>query len=708
MLKPALVLLLLFTMISFTDAQPEMQTSPQLDLMPWPQSVRVGTGQLPITQGFTVGFTGNKDARLQAAAGRFLQRLSRQTGMPMNTRPTDGASATLVIAAEHASKDYPELGEDESYDLQVTPSGARITAPNTLGALHALQTFLQLVQPSPAGFAVPAVVIHDQPRFAWRGMMLDVARHFEPLTAVKRTLDGMEAVKLNVLHLHLSDDQGFRVESKTFPKLQEKGSDGLYYTQDDIRDLIAYAADRGIRVVPEFDMPGHSISWFVGYPELASGPGPYQIERTWGIHNPAMDPTRDSTYKFLDKFIDEMAGLFPDRYFHIGGDEVNGKQWNANPKIQEFMRTHGIKNNQDLQAYFNTHLEKIVSKHHKTMIGWDEILRPDMPKTIVIQSWRGQASLAQAARQGYRGLLSSGYYLDLMWPAAMHYEVDPLSGDAAHLSPQEQQRILGGEACLWSEYVSPENFDSRLWPRAAAIAERLWSPQNVQDVDSMYRRLAAMNVWLEWLGNSQVSSYYLMLHRLAGQNDMAPLKVLADVVEPVKDYTREDLAASQPTSLTPLNRLVDAVPPESEKARQFADLARQAAGGKATPAVYAQMRAQLTEWRDNDARLQPLLQKSFLLKEVAPLSRNLSLCAATGLQALDYLSRGQRAPAPWAAQQITMLQQALKPGHAQLLLMVAGPVETLVRASQGTAQARKRPIKLRPTAMGRRGALAPR
>lgn len=697
MRTPTLVLILLVSFMSLTDAQPEMQAQPQLDLMPMPQSVRPGNGQLVITQSFSVALTGEKNARLQAAAGRFLQRLSRQTAMPLNTLPSDGAGATLVIAAEHASKDYPELGEDESYDLQVTPTGARITSTTTLGSMHALQTFLQLVRPTSAGFAVPALVIHDQPRFPWRGLMLDVARRFEPMSAVKRAVDGMEAVKLNVLHLHLSDDQGFRVESKAFPKLQEKGSDGLYYTQDDLRDLITYAADRGIRVIPEFDMPGHSISWFVGYPELSSGSGPYQIERTWGIHNPAMDPTRDSTYKFLDKFVDEMAGLFPDHYFHIGGDEVNGKQWDANPKIQEFMRGHGIKNNADLQAYFNSHLEKIVSKHHKTMIGWDEILRPDMPTTIVIQSWRGQASLAQAAKQGYRGLLSSGYYLDLMQPALMHYAVDPLSGDAARLSPQEQQRILGGEACLWSEYVSPENFDSRLWPRAAVVAERLWSPASVHDVESMYQRLPVISTWLEWLGNKHVSSYYLMLHRLAGQEDMAPLKVLADVVEPVKDYTREDLAATPATSMSPLNRLVDAVPPESETGRQFAGLVQQAVAGKASPAVYTRLHAQLTQWAGNDARLQPLLQKSFLLKEVAPLSRNLSACAQTGLQALDYLSRGQRPPSGWTTQQIGMVQQALKPGHAQLLLMVAAPVETLVRASAGmpaNASRNKRPWAL--------------
>ncbi len=173
--------------------------------------------------------------------------------------------------------------------------------------------------------------------------MFDVGRHFIPLDVLRRNVDGMEAVKMNVFHWHLSENQGFRIESKKFPKLQEQGSDNLYYTQDEVRDFIAYARERGIRVVPEFDMPGHSTAWFVGYPELASGPGPYQIERKWGVMDPAMDPTNEKTYKFLDEFIGEMAKVFPDHFFHIGGDEVNGKQWDANPKIQEFKKAHNIK-----------------------------------------------------------------------------------------------------------------------------------------------------------------------------------------------------------------------------------------------------------------------------------------------------------------------------------------------------------------------------
>src|SRR6266567_5252668 len=226
-------------------------------------------------------------------------------------------------------------------------------------------------------------------------------------------------------------------------------------------------------------MPGHSRSLFVGYPQLASGPGPYKIEP--GGADAVMDPTQEGTYKFIDKLIEEMARLFPDDYFHIGGDEVNGSQWDNNPKIQAFIRSHGMKSNQDLQAYFNQRLQKILSKHHKIMMGWDEVLHPDLPKTVVVQSWRGQQSLATAAQQGYRGLLSFGYYLDLMWPASRHYAVEPLSGQGASLNADEKARILGGESCMWSEFVTPENIDSRIWPRNAAIAERLWSPAGVQD-----------------------------------------------------------------------------------------------------------------------------------------------------------------------------------------------------------------------------------
>jgi hexosaminidase len=655
-----------------------------LNLMPTPSSVQMGSGALKIDANFTLALAGHTDARLTGAAERFAERLARQTGLLIATKPVKDEKATLVVRTEHDSKAIQDVGEDESYVLDVTSSGATITAPTDLGALHGLQTFLQMVAVSPEGFTAPAVNIKDTPRFPWRGLMIDSGRHFIPLEVLRRNMDGMEAVKMNVLHLHLSENQGFRVESKKFPKLHEMGSDGLFYTQEEIRGLIAYARERGIRVVPEFDMPGHSTAWFVGHPELASGPGPYQIDRKWGVLNPAMDPTNEKVYKFLDEFIGEMAKLFSDHFFHVGGDEVNGKEWDANPKIQEFIRAHDLKGNAGLQLYFNKKLQAIVSKHGKSMVGWDEVLDPTLPKDIVIQSWRGQASLAEAAKQGYRGILSNGYYLDLGWSAARHYAVDPMGDAAVNLSAEEKARILGGEACMWSEYVNAENIDSRIWPRSAAIAERLWSPQEVRDPASMYARMQVVGAGLEWIGLTHGSYYPSMLHRIAGaasSAEFAALKTFADVVEPVKDYKREETATEEPTSKTPMIRVVDAISLESRAGREFGEMVDKfVASSCHDTTLAAQLRAHLVVWRDNDAKLQPLMGQSYLVKEIAPTSQGLSAVAAIGLAALDALEHGGNADEAWKTQQLAVLQQAHSI-KSQLLLIPAPAIQKLVEAA---------------------------
>ncbi len=683
------------------------QAQPSPSLMPLPQHMQMKDGSLIIDTAFSVAITGDSNALFRRAVDRFISHLRQRTGTPlldMRMAKVPPATLEIRIAPESTRNRHTEaaenpasngMNEDESYKLEINSTGATLEAPTALGAMHGLQTLLQLVENTPAGFAVPALSIQDQPRFAWRGLMIDSGRHFIPVEIIKHNLDGMEAVKLNVFHWHLSEDQGFRAESKRFPKLTGMGSDGLYYTQEEMRDVVRYAHDRGIRVVPEFDVPGHTTSWFVGYPELASAPGPYHIERNWGVFNPAMDPTKESTYKFLDELIGEMARIFPDRYFHIGGDEVNGKQWSANPRIRAFMRAHHLQTNDDLQAYFNRRLQRIVSRHGKIMMGWDEILRPDLPKSIVIQSWRGQKSLAEAAQQGYRGILSSGYYLDLIWPASRHYAVDPISDATAALTPEQQKLILGGEACMWSEYVSPENIDSRIWPRMAAIAERLWSPQNVQDVNSMYARMAVLSKELDELGLTQESSYPEMLRRIAGTDDISALRSLADVVEPTKDYTRYKTALVKPTSLVPLNRLIDAARPESTTAREFAQsvdalLAAPNGGSGATqdmqgaaesPAqTEAKIRAMLLRWQNTQTQLQALEATSFLMKEVAPQAQNLSAVAAVGLQALDYLDQHKQPPPDWTTQQLALLQTA-KMLQAQVFLMIVDPVQKLVQAS---------------------------
>lgn len=655
------------------------QSQLQLNLMPMPASVQQNPGQLQISDSFWVGVTGTHDASLDGGAQRFMKELSLITGIPF--RANASGTPTLEVHADRGREAVQKLGEDESYELNVTGSGAKITAPGPLGALHGLQTFLQLVRITPTGFAVPAVTIKDQPRFPWRGMLIDVSRHFIPIDVLKRNLDGMEAVKMNVLHWHLSDDQGFRAESKKFPKLTGMGSEGKFYTQEEIRDLIAYAHDRGIRVVPEFDTPGHSRSWFVGYPELASNPGPFTVDNENGPSS-VTDPTREETYKFMDKFVEEMGKLFPDQFFHIGGDEVDPKFWDSNPKIQEFKQAHGMKSDADLQAFYNQKLEKILAKHHKTMVGWDEILHPDLPKDIVVQSWRGQDSLAKAAQEGYRGLLSYGYYLDLMWPAARHYAVDPMSGAAANLTPEQKALILGGESAQWAEWVTPENVDSHIWPRNEVIAERLWSPQNVTDVNSMYTRMHAVSLELEALGLTQLSARRLMLQRMAGTADTTALRVLADVVEPVKDYNRWSEEQKGPINFhAPLTRLIDAAYPESDTAREFSELVRRyITSGYNDEAAEKQIRTSLTLWRDNDVKLEPVLKQSSLLEEDIPVSQNLAMVAAAGLQALDYLDKGEAEPELWKAQQIAVLEVAKKP-VAGLLLQVTAPIEQLVQAA---------------------------
>jgi len=622
------------------------QSPTQLNLMPWPATVEMGQGSLAIGPALLIALTGYSEPRLLNA----IRRLGELA--------TGGSPAKLVIQCDQ------KFGEDESYHLQITPQGARLSAPNPLGVLRGLETFRQLVISTPQGLQAPVVDIEDHPRFAWRGLHLDVSRHWMPVPVILRNIDGMAAVKLNVFHWHLSDDQGFRVESKRFPKLQQLGSDGLYYTQEQVRQVIVYAQDRGIRVVPEFDVPGHTTSWLVGYPELASAPGPYQIERNWGVFDPTMDPTRESTYEFLDAYIGEMAALFPDPFFHIGGDEVTGKQWRNSARIREFMRKNRLKSTGDLQAYFNRRLQKVVAKYGKRMEGWDEILDPDLPKSIVIQSWRGQKSLAESARHGFSCILSAGYYLDHMEPASKLYAVDPLDGDAASLSNEERARILGGEVAMWGEFVSPENVDSRIWPRAAAVAERLWSPQEVRDVPWMYRRLEQVSRSLDLLGL-----------RLAAGDPVEPLKTLADVVQPATFGQR--IRTHQYTQLTPLNRLVDTVRPESDTARDFAALVDRM---PATKMDRAQMRIWLARWRDNHVLLQPVLEKSDLLREDLPVSEALSRLGSIGLQALDYLERGERPPATWVVQQRSFLETLKKP-IAELRLAIAPSIEKLVNAA---------------------------
>jgi hexosaminidase len=649
-------------------------------LMPQPAHLTANAGSLAVTPQFSAAADKFHDARLDAAIARMLVRLEAQTGVQIATNPASGPS-TLTITVDGAGQAIQGPDENESYSLEITPNGAHLKAPTVVGAIHGLETFLQLIQNDGTNYFLPAVTIDDAPRFRWRGLMIDVSRHFQPIEVIKRTLDGMAAVKMNVFHWHLSDDQGFRIDSKVFPKLNGMGSDGLFYTQDQAREIIAYARDRGIRVVPEFDIPGHALSWMVGYPELASGTGPdyggpYQIEHQYGIFDPVMDPTRDSTYKFLDRFIGEMAELFPDPYMHIGGDENNGVQWAANPRIQEFAKKHDLKDTAALQTYFNQQLLPILKKHNKRMIGWDEIFAPGLSKDAVIESWRGFDSLAASAKAGYEGILAQPYYLDHIDSAERHYLADPVPVGTS-LTPEEQARILGGEACMWSEHVSPRSIDSRIWPRTAAIAERLWSPQSVNNVDDMYRRLWVESLRLESLGLTHLSAEDVGLRQLAGTAQIEPLRVLASVVQPVRFEERYQMQHT--SQLTPMDHLIDAVRPDPLSRHQVQQLVKTYLANH-DPAARAELTATFESWIAASPKALALMTAAPLLRDPAPRAQQLGNLGTAGLEALIFIDKHETPPAGWVQAKQSVIDEAAKPAGL-VWFTVLDPVRDLVKAA---------------------------
>jgi hexosaminidase len=648
-----------------------------LNMMPWPSQVKMEEGRFPVTADLTIAIQGKADSRLYQAASRALRRMSGRTGLFLKqdyVAPTGAVEgASLVIICDRPGR--VTLGEDESYSLSVNPKKIEIHCATDIGGLYGLETLLQLLQADAAGYYFPAVSIADAPRFPWRGLLIDACRHWMPVPMIKRNLDAMTAVKMNVLHWHLSEDQGFRVESKLFPGLHEKGSDGLYYTQQDVQDVIAYADERGIRVVPEFDMPGHATAWFVGNPGLASAKGPFKIERRYGVMDPVMDPTREETYEFLDAFWREMTALFPDDYMHIGGDENNGKMWNANPDIQAFMKKNQIADNHALQAYFNKRLLAILTRYRKKMVGWDEILHPNMPNNIVIQSWRGTQALVESAQKGYMGILSNGYYIDLCQSTAYHYLNDPIP-DGSKLNDVEKKRILGGEATMWSEIVTDETVDSRIWPRTAAIAERLWSPASVRDVESMLQRLEPVSLQLEEVGLTHIKNYEMMLRRLARNENISALRTLVDILQPVQEYHRHDNTVY--TSYSPFTRVVDTCRPESMTALRFNAAAARFVKDKADKSM---LLSYLTAWQQNNQALLSVIAANPVLQEIKPQTERLSRLAMAGLEAVDLLAKGKKPKQEWLTKQDALLLETKTPCAETELAILAGIAE-LVRATR--------------------------
>ena len=532
------------------------------------------------------------------------------------------------------------IHEDESYRLEITSSKITINATSDLGALHALETLLQLLQNDSTSYYFPIAVIEDFPRFNWRGLMIDAARHFQPVDVIKRNLDAMAAMKMNVFHWHLVDDQGWRIEMKTLPKLTQLASDGDFYTQDEIKNIVKYADERGILVVPEIDVPGHGTAILTAYPEIGSkinfDKTTYSIERNAGIFTPTLDPSNPKTYQLLGEIFDEVCPLFPGKFFHIGGDENEGKDWDSNPKIQEFKKKNKLANNHELQTYFTMQLIPMLKKHNKELMGWEEIMTKNMSKEAIIHSWKGTnegvaagSSLVNAVKNGYKTVLSNGYYIDLMQGVESHYLTDPMPENIL-LSAEEKARILGGEATMWSELASPTTIDSRIWPRTAAIAERLWSNENVVDLTSLRKRLKTISFRLEELGITHIRNKAVLLRNISNNQKSEALEDFSNICEPLKIYTRStDGTESQMYS--PLTLFADACTPDATDALEFDAVVNEYLKNKSLEnqvlvtdylKKWVALNANLVELSKNAPLVQPLL---LLSKSLADLSEQLLL-----------------------------------------------------------------------------------
>ena len=651
-------------------------------LMPLPARYEMTASPFRLSASFRIQVNGNGSERIWKESTRFYQRLAEKTGIFFPTWQVTPSSRLKGAGLQITAKRKGELvlGEDESYRLQVNAEGVVIDAATDIGAIRALETLLQLIGSDKNGYYFSGTTIEDAPRFPWRGLLIALPYHFMPMEVIKRNLDAMAAVKMNVLHFYISDDQGYRIESKIFPRLHEQASDGMYFTHEQVREIIAYAGQRGIRVVPEIDLPGHSTAILSAYPHLASVPRQYELQDHFGVFDPVIDPTRETTYTFLDSLLTEVAALFPDTYFHIGGDENTGQDWRKNPAIQQFMRDSGLATTLALQNYFNKRIRTVLARNGKVPIGWDEVLMKELkdatakkyfnegrydllveqgvPRDMVIQSWRGMEALLSSAKNGYRSILSKGYYIDLVQPASYHYLNDPIpfrndviipdseanfnrfesdiigkirKGEKL-LTEAEEKLILGGEATMWTEHVSSETIDSRIWPRTAAIAERLWSQPGVRDVEDMYRRMDIISVQLEALGCTHLKNSAMMLRRLAGHQEVDCLSSVTQYLEPVQGYQRNKL--DNFTRFSPYSLAADIAVPDQKAVR---DLSRQLqAYRQAADTGWKQnLRTLFLTWIRQNECIQQQSKEIPALQDIAHHAANLSQLGKLSLQLLS-------------------------------------------------------------------------
>ena len=480
-------------------------TSRDIHIIPAPRVLDLSRGH----------FTINKDTRIQCAvisdelmtiATRLADQLAERTGSRPEILTAMPSTAEKVIVLDL----YPEQKlPDEAYFLDVRPDHITLAASTPTGLFYACQSLLQLLPLEDRSRPkVPCVHIQDEPRFAWRGMHLDVSRHFMDVETIKKYLDLLARYKMNVFHWHLTDDQGWRIEIDAYPKLTEigawrSGPDGKpyggFYTKDQVRDIVAYAADRHITVVPEIELPGHCQAALAAYPELSCTGGPFEVSTRWGVHNDVFCAGKEETFEFLETVLLEVMELFPSDYIHIGGDEVPKERWAECPSCQQRILEEWLRDERELQSYFIQRISDFLSGHSRKLIGWEEILQGGIPEAATLQTWRREKTAVTAARKGHDVIMSyyENYYFNRSaFRTALHdvYEYEPIPED---LNRQEASHIIGGECALWTEYITMENLDEYMFPRLPAFAEAFWVDKDQKDFTRFYASLGVHQQRLE-------------------------------------------------------------------------------------------------------------------------------------------------------------------------------------------------------------------
>jgi hexosaminidase len=503
-------------------------SAPAIAVIPQPVNVTPRTGHFTITSKTLVW----SDAASASIAEQFVRYVEPATGFTLRVR-TGGEPPAGSIAFRR-DRTLARLGP-EGYALDVQPARIVARAPELAGLFYAVQTMRQLLpaeifRSAPLGglsrtsWTVPAVAIEDYPRFAWRGAHLDVGRHFMPKEFVKKYIDLLALHKLNTFHWHLTEDQGWRLEIKQYPKLtdigawrketivgRQRGQDqaiydgrrhGGYYTQDDAREIVAYAKARFITVMPEIEMPGHAVAAIAAYPELGVTGQPIDVATRWGVFSDILN-AKPSTIQFMQNVLTEVMAIFPSRYIHIGGDEADKTKWKASPEIQARIKELGVADENALQSWFIRQMDAFLTQHDRRLVGWDEILEGGLAENAVVMSWRGTAGGIAAARAGHDVVMApTGFtYFDYaqsrdssepvgqtaLLPLDKAYAFDPVP---AELEPAYAKHILGGQAQLWTEYMGdPKAVEYMAFPRLTALAEAVWTPLNRKDYADYVARL---------------------------------------------------------------------------------------------------------------------------------------------------------------------------------------------------------------------------